>query len=384
MDRQKEADSFFSTVTNAKKLAVGFNELEKQAKNVIDPHAFGYIQSGAGKEETLRKNESSFEKYSIVPRFLTDVSDVNTSINIFGRQLPFPILFSPIGMQRMAHEKGEIASSKAAGNYSIPFIQSTVSSFSIEELAAETGNSPKWFQLYWSNNADISFSMVERAEKAGYEAIVLTVDTVQMGWREADLRNQFSPLKQGLGKANYVQDPVFMDSLKNHQEETIIEEILANIYHPSLHWDDFKKLKEKTSLPILIKGILHPEDAKMALESGVDGIIVSNHGGRQLDGVIASIDALPQIVQAVEGKVPVIFDSGIRRGADIVRAIALGATAVCIGRPYIYALAVDGEEGVKSYIRTLVEEFTTTMGLAGAKTIEQLRHITIQSLDKPT
>ena len=379
MNTHKEADSFFSTVTDAKKLAIGFKALEQQAKDAIDPHAFSYIQAGAGKEETLRKNESSFEKYSIVPRFLTDVSNLDPSIQLFGRHLPVPILFSPIGMQRMAHEKGEIASSKAAGDFSLPFIQSTVSSYSIEEIAAETKDSPKWFQLYWSNNTDISFSMVERAEKAGYEAIVLTVDTVQMGWRESDLRNQFSPLKQGLGKANYVHDPVFMDGLKDHEEDTIIEEILANIYHPSLHWDDLKKLKEKTALPILLKGILHPEDAKLSVQYGVDGIIVSNHGGRQLDGVISSIDALPQVVQAVEGRVPVIFDSGIRRGADIVRALSLGATAVCIGRPYIYALAVNGEQGVKSYVTSLIDEFTTTMGLAGANTIKQLRNITIQS-----
>src|SRR5699024_8122284 len=288
-------------------------------------------------------------------------------------------LCAAVGMQRMAHEKGEIASTKSAGDFSLPFIQSTVSSYSIEEIAAETKDSSKWFQLYWSNNTDISFSMVERAEKAGYEAIVLTVDTVQMGWRESDIRNQFSPLKQGLGKANYVHDPVFMDGLKDHEEDTIIEEILANIYHPSLHWDDLKKLKETTSLPILLKGILHPEDAKLSVQYGVDGIIVSNHGGRQLDGVISSIDALPQVVQAVEGRVPVIFDSGIRRGADIVRALSLGATAVCIGRPYIYALAVNGEQGVKSYVTSLIDEFTTTMGLAGANTIKQLRNITIQS-----
>lgn len=378
MDRRKEADSFFSTVTDVKKIAVGFNALENQAKDLLDLHAFSYIQSGAGKEETLRKNESSFEKYVIVPRFLTDVSNVDTSIDLFGRELPVPILFAPVGMQRMAHEKGELASSKAAGMFSIPFIQSTVSSFSIEEIAAETTDSPKWFQLYWSNNAEISFSMVERAEKAGYEAIVLTVDTVQMGWREADLRNQFSPLKQGLGKANYIHDPVFMESLKDHEETTIIEGILENIYHPTLDWNDVKQLKEKTSLPILLKGILHPEDAKLALQYGVDGIIVSNHGGRQLDGVISSIDTLPTVVQAVEGRIPVMFDSGIRRGTDIVRALALGATAVCIGRPYIYALAVDGENGVKSYVASLIDEFTTAMGLAGAKTIEQIRNITIQ------
>lgn len=377
MKIKSQQDSFFNRVTRSKKLAVGFKQLEKQAETTLDPHAFGYIQSGAGNEETLHKNEKSFEKYSIIPKFLTDVSTVDTSIHLFDRTLPYPIICAPVGMQQLSHVDGEIASSKAAAHYDIPFIQSTVSSYSIEEIAAATNNSPKWFQLYWSNNKDISYSMVERAEKSGFEAIVITVDTIQMGWREVDLRNQFSPLKLGIGKSNYEQDPVFMASIEKQDKQSIIENILSNIYHPSLQWNHIKKLKEKTRLPILLKGILHPEDAKTAIELGVDGIIVSNHGGRQLDGVISSIDALPAIVKEVNGEIPVIFDSGIRRGTDIIKALALGATAVSIGRPYIYALAIDGEQGVKAYLQMLIEEFTTSLRLTGATTIKELRNITI-------
>lgn len=377
MTNNNPQDSFFKTVAREKELPIGFEQLEKQAETILDPHGFGYIQSGAGNEETLRKNEQAFEKHSLVPRFLTDVSHVDTSIQLLNRIIPFPVVCAPIGMQQLAHADGEIASSRAAAQLNIPFIQSTVSSYSIEDISAATKQSPKWFQLYWSSNEDVSYSMVERAEKAGYEAIVVTVDTVQMGWREVDLRNQFSPLKLGIGKANYEQDPVFMASLPKSDRKTIVDHIIKNINHPHLHWEHLKKLKERTSLPILLKGILHSEDAKLALELGIDGIIVSNHGGRQLDGVISSIEALPHIVEEINGRIPVLFDSGIRRGTDIIKALCLGATAVSIGRPYIYALAVDGERGVYSYLNDLMEEFTTSMKLAGASTIEELRSITI-------
>lgn len=377
MSNHNEQDSFFETVTQEKELPIGFEQLEQQAETILDPHGFGYIQSGAGNEETLRKNEQAFEKRSIIPRFLTDVSDVDTSIQLLNRRIPFPVVCAPIGMQQLAHVDGEIASSRAAARLNIPFIQSTVSSYSIEDLSTATKQSPKWFQLYWSSNENVSYSMVERAESAGYEAIVITVDTVQMGWREVDLRNQFSPLKLGLGKANYEQDPVFMKSLPKRDRQTIVDHIIKNIYHPHLQWDHLKKLKERTSLPILLKGILHVEDAKLALELGVDGILVSNHGGRQLDGVISSIEALPHIVQEINGRIPVLFDSGIRRGTDIIKALCLGATAVSIGRPYIYALAVDGEQGVYSYLHRFMDEFTTSMKLTGASTIEELRSTTI-------
>lgn len=377
MRQVHKKDSFFTTVTMDKELPIEYVELEKEAQLLLDSNAFGYIQSGAGSEKTLRNNRSSFERNMIIPRFLTDVSTIDTSIRLFNRTYQTPILFAPIGMQKLAHEDGEIASSKAAGQLDIPFIQSTVSSYSIEDITAETKSSSKWFQLYWSRDEEIACNMVKRAEANGYEAIVVTVDTVQMGWRVTDMKNQFSPLKQGFGKANYEQDPVFMNALPDRDKQTIIDHILTNIYHPNLQWEHIRKLQEITTLPILLKGILHPADARAAVECGIDGIIVSNHGGRQLDGVISSIDALPTIVKEVDGRIPVLFDSGIRDGTDIIKALMQGAHAVCVGRPYIYALALDGQTGVRSYMRTLIDEFKTSMALTGATTIEELRNASI-------
>lgn len=356
-------------ISFAENFPISFAGLEKEAEKVMGAGGFGYVQSGAGGEETLRKNTESFAKYSIVPRMLRDVSVPDTSVTLFGKTYPYPVFLAPIGMQRLEHKEGEIASARAAATYGIPFIQSTVSSYSIEEVAAATGNSSKWFQLYWSNHEEAAFNMVSRAEEAGYEAIVLTVDTVMMGWREADLRNNFSPLKLGYGKANYESDPVFMSSLKDGD---VVQGILDNIHHPTLSWEHVARLKERTNLPILLKGILHPEDAKLAVEKGIDGIIVSNHGGRQLDGVTAAIDALGPISKEVNGRIPVLFDSGIRRGSDVVKALALGADAICLGRPYVYGLAIGGQAGVEKVLANFIEETKVSLSLAGVCSLKDI------------
>jgi len=353
---------------------INFAELEEAAKKTLESGPFGYIRSSAGGEETYRKNTDSFLKYSIIPRFLTDVSTLNTEVTILGHTYPHPLFIAPVGVNKIAHKDGELAVSKAAAKFGFPYIQSTVSSYSIEEIAAETNGSSKWFQLYWSSqNKEISFSMVKRAEAAGYEAIVLTVDTTMLGWREEDIRNQYSPLKRGFGQGNYISDPVFMASLSDHTQETIVNNIIENIYHPTLNWTNISELREHTTLPILIKGILHPEDAKLAIEKGIDGIIVSNHGGRQLDGVIASIDALPGVVRAVNGRIPILFDSGIRRGSDAVKALALGATAVCIGRPVIWGLAAGGGVGVERVLENFLQETRVSISLSGARNLEEVK-----------
>ena len=373
-------DLLLQSINPTETFPVAFNELEAAAKEEMVPGAFGYVQSGASGEETLRNNVSAFSKYSIVPRFLNDVSTLDTSVTLFGRTYATPLLIAPIGMQKIAHEDGEIATAKAAANLGIPFIQSTVSGFSIEEIAEATGDSPKWFQLYWSStNDEIGYSMVKRAEEAGFEAIVLTVDTVMMGWREEDVRNQYSPLKQGFGKANYETDPAFLASIPTNDFDAIIQGIVDNVYHPTLSWAHVAELKKRTSLPILLKGILHPEDAKLAIANGIDGIIVSNHGGRQLDGVIASIDALPTIAQAVEGKIPVLFDSGVRRGSDVVKAIALGADAVLVGRPFVYGLAAGGQQGVEKVMTNILQEMNVSISLAGVTTLKRLRNLIIKN-----
>ena len=219
--------------------------------------------------------------------------------------------------------------------------------------------------------------MVKRAENAGYEAIVLTVDTVTLGWREADMRHGFSPLAAGYGQGNFETDEVFLSMLETIDSESIVQGIIENINHPSLNWNDLKELKKRTSLPILLKGILDPADALLAIEHGVDGIIVSNHGGRQLDGVISSIDALSEIVSSVNGQIPVLYDSGIRRGIDALKALALGADAVLIGRPFVYSLVVGGETGVQQFLTNLLQDFQSSMMLAGVSNMKELRSLRV-------
>lgn len=373
----KNNDLLLDNIGSNEKYPISFHELEQAAKETLEAGPFGYIRSSAGGEETYRKNTDSFAKYSIVPRFLTDVSTLNTEVTILGRTYPHPLFIAPVGVNKIAHEDGEIAVAKAAAKYEVPYIQSTVSSYSIEEIAAATEGSSKWFQLYWSQNKEISFSMVKRAEVAGYEAIVLTVDTVMLGWREEDIRNQFSPLKRGFGQGNYSSDPVFMAALPDPSQESIINSMIENVYHPTLNWDNITELREHTSLPILLKGILHPDDALLAIERGIDGIIVSNHGGRQLDGIIASIDALPAIVEAVDNRIPILFDSGVRRGSDVVKALALGATAVCIGRPFVWGLATGGQKGVERVLENLLQETKVSMSLSGTRNLKELRNTKI-------
>ena len=377
MSTIKNNDLLLDNIGSNEKYPINFRELEQAAQEKLDAGPFGYIRSSAGGEETYRKNSNSFEKYSIVPRFLTDVSTLNTEVTILGHTYPHPLFIAPVGVNKIAHEDGEIAVAKAAAKFNYPYIQSTVSSYSIEEIADATKGSSKWFQLYWSQNKEISFSMVRRAEAAGYEAIVLTVDTVMLGWREEDVRNQFSPLKRGFGQGNYTSDPIFMAALSDHSMDAIINSMIENIYHPTLNWNNIEELREYTSLPILLKGILHPEDAKLAIEKGIDGIIVSNHGGRQLDGVIASIDALPEIVEVVKGQIPVLFDSGVRRGSDAVKALALGATAVCIGRPFVWGLASGGHAGVERVLENFLQETNVSISLSGARNLEELRKLKI-------
>jgi lactate 2-monooxygenase len=377
MQNHENNDLLLKNLASNEKHPINFSELEQVTKVKLEAGPFGYIRSSAGGEETYRKNTDSFAKYSIVPRFLKDVSTLNTEVTILGHTYPHPLFIAPVGVNKIAHEDGEIAVAKAAATYGYPYIQSTVSSYSIEEIASATEGSSKWFQLYWSQNKEISFSMVRRAEKAGYEAIVLTVDTVMLGWREEDVRNQFSPLKRGFGHANYSSDPAFIAALPDQSEDSIISSTIENIYHPTLNWDNIAELREKTSLPILVKGILHPEDAQLAIEKGLDGIIVSNHGGRQLDGIIASIDALPAVIEAVDGQIPVLFDSGVRRGSDAVKALALGATAVCIGRPFVWGLASGGQAGVERVLENFLQETQISMSLSGARNLDEVRKLKI-------
>ncbi|MGN4126812.1 alpha-hydroxy acid oxidase [Lysinibacillus sphaericus] len=377
MTNTTNGDLLLKNINAQAPFPISFADLEKAVADKIDAGPYGYVRSGAGGEQTLRNNRAAFEKYSIIPRFLNNVATIDTTIELFGKTHPTPLLFAPVGMNKMAHEDGELAVVRAANHIKIPYIQSTVSSYALEDVAQAAPNATKWFQLYWSTNEEIAYSMAARAEAAGFEAIVLTVDTVMLGWREEDVRNQFSPLKLGYARGNYVNDPVFMSSLPDDSFEAYVQGVLQNVFHPTLDWDNVRELKRRTKLPILLKGILHPEDAKLAVENGIDGIIVSNHGGRQLDGVIGSLDALPAIVEVVKGQVPVILDSGVYRGMDALKALALGADAVAIGRPFVYGLALDGQQGVEKVMTNLYDELKVSMALAGATSVNDLRNVTL-------
>lgn len=376
-----DGDLLLKNITAQAPFPICFADLEKAVAEKIEAGPFGYIRSGAGGEQTLRNNRTAFEKYSIVPRFLNDVSNVDTSVHLFGKTYPTPLLFAPVGMNGMVHDEGELAVARAAQFLNIPYIQSTVSTFALEEVAQAAPSATKWFQLYWSTNEKIAFSMAARAEEAGFEAIVLTVDTVMLGWREEDVRNQFSPLKLGYARGNYMNDPVFTATLPDDSFESYVQGVLQNVFHPTLNWEHVRELKKRTNLPILLKGILHPEDAKLAIDNGINGIIVSNHGGRQLDGVIGSLEALPAIAKVVNGQIPIILDSGVYRGMDALKALSLGADAVAIGRPFVYGLALEGQQGVEKVMTNLYDELKVSIALAGATSVKGLRNITLVKQD---
>ncbi|CAM3267908.1 lactate 2-monooxygenase [Rhodothermus bifroesti] len=355
---------------------VAIEALEDQARAALRPEAAAYLFGGAGGEETLQANRAAFRRWQLVPRMLRGVGRRDLSVVLLGRRLPAPVLLAPIGVQRILHAEGELAVARAAAQVGLPFVLSTVSSYPLEAVADVMGAAPRWFQLYWGRDPELTLSLIHRAEAAGYEALVVTLDTTLLAWRERDLEHAYLPFLYGEGLANYFTDPVFRSRLDEPPEANPTGAILtfARIFsHPDLTWDDLAFLKENTRLPILLKGILHPEDARRAAEAGVAGVIVSNHGGRQLDGAIAALDALPAVVDAVGDRLLVLFDSGIRRAADVLKAKALGAQAVLLGRPYACGLAVGGEAGVRFVLENLLAELDLALGLVGCRNWEEVQ-----------
>jgi len=407
-DRQREI-YLPGTSGQTPAVPVDLDQLEAQAKAKMSARAYTYIAGGAGKEETIHHNRTAFGQWRIQPRMLRDVSERDMSIELFGQKLASPFLLAPIGVLEMAHAEADIAVGRAAARFGIPMIFSNQASVPMEETAAAMGDAPYWFQLYWSKSNDLVASLVERAEKCGCGAIVVTLDTTMLGWRIQDLDLAHLPFLQGQGIAQYVSDPVFQKLLDEPEEATEqpkqklnydtirnVVQLMRNypggffenfrsrrplkavrkfidIYtNPALNWDDLPFLRKHTNLPIILKGILHPDDARKAIDVGVDGLIVSNHGGRQVDGAISAIEALPEVVSSVEGQLPVLMDSGIRSGADAFKALALGAKAVCIGRPYVYGLTLGGEFGVAEVLKNMLADFDLTMGLAGCTSVEEI------------
>ncbi|PLR98523.1 lactate 2-monooxygenase [Bacillus sp. T33-2] len=356
-------------------IPVSYEELEAKAREHLDAKPYYYVAASAGAEITAKQNNKAFDKWQIVPRMLCDTSSRDLSIELFGKKINYPVLLAPVGVQSIVHPDGELATARAAAAMDVPFVASTASTYSLEKIASEMGDSHRWYQLYWSNDREIAASMVKRAEAAGYSAIVITLDTPMLAWREKDIEHAYLPFLEAQGIGNYLEDPVFCSRLDCPPHEDMQSAIMlwASVFgNPALTWRDLEFIKMQTSLPIILKGILHPDDARLALEHGMDGIIVSNHGGRQVDGAISAIEALPDIVDAVKDEMPVLMDSGIRRGSDIVKALALGAKAVLVGRPYMYGLALAGEEGVKQVLRNLIADFDLTLALSGKRNVQEL------------
>ncbi len=350
-------------------------EWEARAAETLEPGPFDYIAGGAGSEATIRANLEAFGRRRLRPRMLTGNLERDISVEVLGTRSPAPFLLAPIGVLSIAHPDGELAVARAAAATGVPMVLSSAASHSLEEVAGELGDAARWFQLYWVNDREIAMSLVDRAEAAGYGALVVTLDTLTLGWRDRDLRKPYLPFVTGEGCAQFFSDPVFRNRLERPPEEDVLAAavaMLATFPNLGLTWGDLAWLRERTELPLLVKGVLRGEDAVRARECGVDGVIVSNHGGRQVDGAVAALDALVEVREALGSKAVVLMDSGIRRGADVLKALALGADAVLLGRPYAYGLAVGGQEGVEAVIRHLMAETDLTLALAGGKRARDL------------
>lgn len=381
-------------------------ELDRRARRRMAPRAYGYVAGGAGQESTMDADRAAFRRWRLVPRMLRDVSVRDTSIELFGRRLPSPLLLAPIGALGIVRRDGDLAVARAAAGHGVPIIFSNQASVPMEQCAAAMGDAPRWFQLYWSTSDELVASLVGRAERSGCSAIVVTLDTTMLGWRPRDLDRGYLPFALGDGLAQYTSDPVFrrlagatlagsgpadrprwpelpaaVRSVIRMVATTrrppgparaLVQTFLQTYSRPSLTWSDLATLRALTSLPIVLKGIQRGDDARRAVDAGVDGIIVSTHGGRQVDGARGALDSLPEVVAAVDWAMPVLLDSGVRGGADMLKAVALGARAVCVGRPYALALGLAGGRGVAEHLANLMAEFDLTLGLCGYRSVAEL------------
>ena len=393
--------------------------LQRRARRRLDRQAYAYVAGGAGGERTQRANAAAFDRWVVVPRVLRDVSSRNSGVELFGRRLPAPVLLGPVGALELVHPEADLAVARAAASLGVPMVFSNQASVPLERCTAAMGEAPRWFQLYWSTSDELVQSLVARAEAARCDALVVTLDTTMLGWRPRDLDLGHLPFALGKGIAQYTSDPVFrrlveeraaapsaaepgaaaerdrqprptvaavralvgmarawpgslVDNLRSPLPRAAVETFLAIYSRPSITWTDLAWLRARTRLPILLKGVLHPDDARRALDEGMDGVVVSTHGGRQVDRSIAALDALPDVVAAVDGRAPVLLDSGVRTGADVLIAVALGARAVLLGRPWVWGLSLGGEGGVQQVVGDVLAEFDLTLGLTGHTGVDQL------------
>ena len=356
-------------------LPIDPDEWESRAKAVLEPGPFDYIAGGAGGESTMRANREAFARWRLRPAMLAGNQQRDLHVNVLGTSPPAPFLLAPVGVLSAARPDGDLDVARAAAGAGVPWVVSTAASTPMETIAQTMGGAPRWYQLYWVNDREVVASLVHRAEAAGYAAIVLTLDTLQLGWRVRDLSNRYLPFILGEGIGQFTSDPVFRSRLSVSPEDdpqnagTAMVGMFSNL---GLRWDDLAWLRERTRLPLLAKGVLRADDARRVLDAGFEGIIVSNHGGRQVDGAVAALDALVEVRDALGEDAVVLMDSGIRRGADVIKALALGANAVLLGRPYVYGLAVAGQTGVERVVRNLMAEIDLTLALIGAHDVKAL------------
>lgn len=396
------------------RVPVNADALHTAAAAAMSSRARGYIDGSAGRETTAEANRSAFDRWQLVPRMATPVTTRRIGVELLGLQLPSPFLLAPIGVAEMVHPRADLATAEAAARTGTPMTVSTQASVPMEEIAAEMSDAPWFYQLYWGSSDEVAFSMVRRAEAAGASAIVLTLDTFMLGWRTRDLDNGFLPFAHGMGIGQYTSDPEFSklvearvradagqtdtadaqrptaaavrallgmsrrypgrlrENLRSPYPRAAVETFLETFSRTDLGWSEVARLREITDLPIVVKGIQHPEDAREAQRLGVDALWVSNHGGRQLDGAAASLNSLVDVREAVGDELPLIFDSGVRTASDAIKALALGASVVGIGRPYLYGLALDGSAGVQSVLDYFAAELDISLGLMGVTDVDQL------------
>ena len=350
--------------------------LEQAASAVLTPGAFGYVAGAAGDGATNRANLAAFARWRLVPRMLTGSTHRDLSTTVLGTDMTAPVLLAPIGVQSILHPDGELATARAAAAVGLTMVMSTASSHSIEDVAQASGDGSRWYQLYRPNDDAVCASLLDRARSAGFTVLVVTLDTWTLGWRPNDLDRAYLPFIRGVGTAVPFSDPVFRAGLERSPEDDLTSAVLKWVpmfTGTDRTWDDLPFLREHWDGPIVLKGVQHVDDARRAAAAGMDGIIVSNHGGRQVDGSIGALEALPGIAAAVGDQLTVLFDSGVRGGADVVKALALGARAVLLGRPYAYGLGLGGEDGVRHVLRSVLADTDLTLGLSGHRSVHDLK-----------